>query len=381
LIYVNTEMENEQKLLNEHLHLFANIQLLIDNTVEPIDMIDFYPQILAHQIISMTLSQGCIKFSDLAVLKNAYSFKSITPSDLRVLLQTLHKNGYLSIRGDEIRMGSVGNNLFSSTGMGEFVSVFDAGKTYKVLHGKKEIGQIHYATLSSQKKLEGAEFSQRFILAGMAWKVVQLDPFKRILQVIPAEKGVKPMWLGKGVGIAERFADAAKRFVINPQFPENIRLDNEVMNALLESVDQLVLTVSAENPFAVQKVYRKRCIDYKVFTYAGELKNMLYSFFIDVFFDDVQAVKFDWRSLWFKSLQEIEIEGFFNWMEAMEFQEFEQILKEKIKDETKKITELVFQDRFADLVDEQVLIQAFVKIFWNLFEKEDANAKKLPASV
>ncbi|HRW35088.1 MAG TPA: hypothetical protein P5107_08535, partial [Thermotogota bacterium] len=59
----------------------------------------------------------------------------------------------------------------------------------------------------------------------------------------------------------------------------------------------------------------------------------------------------------------------------------EQILKEKIKDETKKITELVFQDRFADLVDEQVLIQAFVKIFWNLFEKEDANAKKLPASV
>jgi len=381
LIYVNTELENEQKLLNEHLHLFANIQLLMDNTVEPIDMIDFYPQILAHQIISMALSQGCIRFSDLTVLKNAYSFKNITPQDLHALLQALHKNGYLSIRGDEIRMGSLGNNLFSSTGMGEFVSVFDAGKTYKVMHGKKEIGQIHYATLSSQKKLEGAEFSQRFILAGMAWKVIQSDPFKRILQVIPAEKGVKPMWLGKGVGIAGRFADAAKRFVLNPQFPENIHLDNEVMDALLESVDKLVSTVSEDNPFRVQKVSRKRSIDYKVFTYAGELKNMLYSFFINTFFDCVQAVKYDWRCLWFKSLQEIEMEEFFNWMDAIEYEEFERILKEKLKDETKKITELVFQDRFADLVDEQVLIQAFIRIFWNRLEKEEATVKTQPASV
>ncbi len=379
LIYVNTELENEKKLLNEHLHLFANIQLLIDNTVEPIDMIDFYPQILAHQIISMLLSQGLIHFSDLSILKNAYSFRGIGFQELNVLLQSLNKDGYISIRGDEIRMGPLGNNLFSGSGIGEFVSVFDAGKTYQVLHGKKEIGQIHYATISSQKKLEGAGFSQRFILAGKAWKVVQSDPFKKTLQVVPADKGVKPMWLGKGVGIAGRFADAARRFVLQPQYPDNIRLDDEVMDALLESCDKLRLTVSDDSFYTVQRVSRKRSVDYTVYTYSGEIKNMLYSFLISEFYDCVKNAKYDWRSIWFKSLQEIEMEDFFLWVNSLDFETFESILSERLQEESKKIGELIFQDRFADLVDEKVLIKAFIKIFWDRLEKEDPTLKTQPA--
>ncbi len=379
LIYVETELENERKLLNEHLHLFANIQLLIDNTVEPIDMIDFYPQILAHQIISMILSQGCIRFSELSILKDAYCFRGIGHVDLNSLLQSLHKEGYINIRGDEIRMGSLGNNLFSGSGIGEFVSVFDAGKTYKVLYGKKDIGQIHYATISSQKKLEGAGFSQRFILAGKAWKVIQSDPFKRILQVIPTDKGVKPMWLGKGVGIAGRFADAAKRFVINPEFPANISVDNDVMDALLESIDKLRLTVSPDSSYCVQGVSRKRSVDFKVYTYAGEIKNMLYSFLLPEFYDCVQSVKYDWRSIWFKSVQEINMEDFFLWVDSLEFESFEKILSEKLKEESKKIGEILFQDRFADLVDEAILIKAFIKIFWDRMEKEETTLKTQPA--
>ncbi|MFW6262631.1 MAG: DEAD/DEAH box helicase [Thermotogota bacterium] len=379
LIYVNTELENEKKLMNEHLHLFANIQLLIDNRVEPIDMIEFYPQILAHQIISMTLSQGLIHFSDLSVLKNAFSFKGIGHLELSGLLQSLHKEGYLSIRGDEIRMGSLGNNLFSGSGIGEFVSVFDAGKTYQVLYGKKEIGQIHYATISSQKKLEGAEFSQRFILAGKAWKVVQSDPFKKILQVIPTEKGVKPMWLGKGVGIAARFADAARRFVLNPRYPENIKVDDAVMDALLDSIDQLRLTVSEDSFYTVQRVSRQRSVDMKVYTYAGEIKNMLYSILISEFFDCVKTVKYDWQSIWFKSIQEIEMEDFFRWVDSLDYETFETILSERLKEESKKIGELIFQDRFADLVDERILIKAFIKIFYDRLEKASSTLKIQPA--
>lgn len=375
LIYVNTELENEKKLMNEHLHLFANIQLLIDNTVEPIDMIDFYPQILAHQIIAMTLSKGTLHFNDLSILKNAYSFKGIGHQELGILIQSMNKEGYISVRGEEIRMGHIGNNLFSGSGIGEFVSVFDAGKTYQVLHGKKEIGQIHYATISSQKKLEGGNFSQRFILAGKAWKVVQSDPFKKTLQVVPTEKGVKPMWLGKSVGIAGRFADAAKRFVLQPQYPENIVVDDDVMEALMESTDKLRLTVSEESAYTVQMVSRKRSLDMKVYTYAGEIKNMLYSFLIPEFFDCVKTVKYDWRSVWFKSFQGIEMEDFFRWVEALDFDTFEQILSEKLKEESKKIGELIFQDRFADLVDERVLIKAFIKIFWDRLEKAEPTLK------
>ena len=379
LIYVNTELENEKKLLNEHLHLFANLQLLIENTVEPIDMINFYPQILAHQIIAMTLSKGAIHFRDLSVLKNAYSFKDIGHQELGALLQSMNKEGYISIRGEEIRMGPVGNNLFSGSAIGEFVSVFDAGKTYQVLHGKKEIGQTHYATISSQKKLEGGNFSQRFILAGKAWKVIQSDPFKKTLQVIPTDKGVKPMWLGKGVGIAGRFADAARRFVLQPQYPENIKVDEEVMDSLLASCDKLRLTVSEASLYTVQSVSRKRSLDLKVYTYAGEIKNMLYSFLLPEFFDCVKTVKYDWRCIWFKSIQEIEMEDFFQWVNTLDFNAFEQVLTEKLQEETKKIGELIFQDRFADLVDEKVLIKAFIKIFWDRLEKAEATLKTQPA--
>jgi len=291
----------------------------------------------------------------------------------------LNKEGYISIRGKEIRMCSLGNNLFSGSGIGEFVSVFDAGKTYQVLYGKKEIGQIHYATISSQKKLEGNGFSQRFILAGKAWKVVQSDPFKKTLQVIPTEKGVKPMWLGKGVGIAGRFAEAARRYVLNPQYPSNINVDDDVMDALLESVDKLKLTVSELSSYTVQKVSRKRSLDLKVYTYAGEIKNMLFSFLVPEFFDCVKNVKYDWRSIWFKTIQEIEMEDFFHWVDSLDFESFEGILSEKLKEESKKIGELIFQDRFADLVDEKLLIKAFIKIFWDRLEHQDATLKTQPA--
>jgi ATP-dependent Lhr-like helicase len=369
LIYVNTELENEKKLFDEHLNLFANVQLFKENDVEPIDMIRFYPQLLAHQIISMVLAEKLITFKDMAILKNAYCFKDIEGSDVSTLIDHLCKEGFLSVRGGEIRIGSKGAALFGGSGAGEFVSVFDAGRSYTVQYNNIEVGQIHYATLSSQQKLEGGEFAQRFILAGRAWKVVESDPFKRILKVVPAQKGAKPMWLGKGGDIAERFASAAARFVLNPEFPENIKVDQGVYDALLNTIDHVRTTVDEERGYAVVEIRRKRSIDYEIYTYSGEIKNMLYSLLIPEFFESVKGAKYDWKRIRFKSSLAVDCDDFFIWLADVEKKEFEEKLIEKLKEDSKKIGEILFQDRFADLVGEDLLSQTYVNILWKLLRK------------
>ena len=73
------------------------------------------------------------------------------------------------------------------------------------------------------------------------------------------------------------------------------------------------------------------------------------------------------------------MEDFFLWVDSLDFEAFESILSERLQEESKKIGELIFQDRFADLVDEKVLIKAFIKIFWDRLEQEDPSLKTQPA--
>jgi ATP-dependent Lhr-like helicase len=370
LIYINTELENEKKLVDEHLSLFANVQLFKDNAVEPIEMVRFYPQLLAHQIISMLLSEKVIKFSDISILKKAYCFKDIEAGDVDSLLNHLHKEGYIAIRGPEIRIGAKGDTLFGGPGVGEFVSVFDAGRSYSVQYNNMDVGQIHYATISSQKKLEGGDFSQRFILAGRAWKVIESDPFKRILKVIPAQKGSKPMWLGKGGNIAERFALAASRFVLNPEFPENIQIDAAVYDALQTTIDNVRTTIDEDRAFCSLEIRRKKSFDYEIYTYAGEIKNMLFALLIPEFFEGVKKAKYDWKRLNFKSPINVDYEDFYQWMDQLTKEAFEKNLIEKLKGDSKKIGEILFQDRFAGLVGEEMLSQTYINILWKILRPE-----------
>ncbi|HOO33847.1 MAG TPA: DEAD/DEAH box helicase [Thermotogota bacterium] len=371
LIYINTELENEKKLIDEHLSLFANVQLFKDNAVEPIEMIRFYPQLLAHQIISMVLAEKVITFRDIAVLKNAYCFKDIGAADLQTLISHLTEEGFLSIRGNEIRIGANGAALFGGAGAGEFVSVFDAGRSYAVLYNNIEVGQIHYATISSQQKLEGGDFSQRFILAGRAWKVIESDPFKRILKVIPAQKGSKPMWLGKGGEIAERFASAAARFVCTPEFPETIKVDQAVYDALMNTVDLVRTTIDESRGYCPVEIKRKRSMDYEIYTYGGEIRNMLYSLLIPEYFEGVKEAKYDWKRVKFKSPLSVDCDDFFIWLDQVSKEEFEKKLTEKLKEDSKKIGEILFQDRFAGLVGEELLAQTYINILWKILKSEN----------
>ena len=366
VLYVNTDLENENKLLTEHLALFANVQLFKEGDVEPLEIPRFYPQILGHQIISEIISKGKAGPADLAPMKRAYCFGDIEADDLKELLNGLCEKDYLTKRGTQYRLSRKGNNLFGGASVGEFLSVFDAGTTFSVYYGEKEIGKIHYATLSSQKKLEGGDFSQRFILAGRAWKVIEADPFKKTLKVSPAQKGVKPMWLGKSAGIAERFARAGAGFVSTPEFPDNCRIDPDVFDSLLESVEKLKPTVPGDDDCAVLMVRRKKTVAYHVYTYAGEIKNLLYSLLMPGYFEGLKKVRYDWRELKFTASSELDLPGFFIWMRELSFEEFADHLKDPLEEESKKIGELLFQDRFADIVSPALLIKAYTKRFWHL---------------
>ncbi len=370
VIYVSTEAENPDKLCDEHLFLFGNIQLFKENEVEPIEIPNYYPQILAHQIISMILSDEKIEMVNLSVIRKAYPFKSIEAEDVLSVLDHLEKCSIVQRKNDTLRLGSEGDLIFSGRGLGDFVSVFDVGKEYTVMFGDREIGKIHYATFGVSKELRKVGFSQSFILAGKAWKITDINMNKKIVFVEPSATGVKPMWLGGSGNIAERFSKACRKFILNPIFPENVKIDVDVFDALIKSVEELRTTVDENYQMISLCVERKKIADYRLYTYAGEMKNLLISYLLPHYDESAKSVKSNWKFVKFRTINEFNCEEFNEWMSKIEFKEFSEYLEEPLKKNSYKIGKKLFQDRCTDLIGSETLVKAYLKAFWNILGKQ-----------
>lgn len=368
IIYVSTEMENPDKLVEEHLYLFCNLQLFIDNDVEPIDIPSFYPQILSHQIVSMILSEEKIQLSELAILRKAFPFKSIDGDDLMDIINHLDSCSIIQRKNDILRIGNEGDRLFSGMGLGNFVSVFDIGKEFTVYYGDKEIGKIHYATFGVSNELKNVGFAQSFILAGKAWKIIDMNMNQKIVYVEPSGSGVKPMWLGGSGNIAERFAKAGRKFVLNPDFPDNINIEDSVYDALSKSIEELRITMDKESEMISMCIQRKRSSDYFLYTYEGEMKNMLYSYLLPFYDESIKSARSNWRFVKFKSNLDFNASEFIEWVRNIEFKEFKEFLEESVKKNSYKIGKKLFQDRCSDLVSENTLVKAYLKSFWSILK-------------
>jgi hypothetical protein len=129
-------------------------------------------------------------------------------------------------------------------------------------------------------------------------------------------------------------------------------------------------TIDEDRAFCSLEIRRKKSFDYEVYTYAGEIKNMLFALLIPEFFEGVKKAKYDWKRLNFKSPINIDYEDFYQWMDQLTKEVFEKKLIEKLKSDSKKIGEILFQDRFAGLVGEDLLSQTYINILWKILRSE-----------
>jgi len=371
ILYVNTQEENPKKRMETHLKLFGNLQLFMEGRVEPIPLSQNYYQILAHQILSMVLSEYRIPHSRLAVLKQAFPFQKISIDEFRQMLDYLFQKGFLSENNGTLRMGYKSNEMLSPLNLGEFVSVFDVGEEFTVYSGEKEIGKIHKATLKVLSQMEQAGIGRSFFLSGKAWRVDSLDMKTRKVWVSPEKNGIPPLWLGSSESIARRFAKAVRAFMIRPSFSDLIQIDPIVQDSLLQTIDTLRYTVSDQEPWVLAPVMGKTFVDYSMYTYEGDLKNLALSLWIQSSLADTRTIKWDWKRVQFRASTVLEAEELYREVHGMEYEDYREAVEEIVTDRMPEIARRLFHDSCSEFIPGNLLLESCIQTLWSGIQETD----------
>jgi ATP-dependent Lhr-like helicase len=158
---------------------------LTDKWIEspPVKPLPF--SLLCHQTLSFLYSHGESSPRDLArQVLTLPPFTRIPIEDFRQLLLQLLEREYLEKTEEGgLIIGLEGERIINHY---SFYSVFPDEDIYRVIHGRKELGLIHFIPP------EGAGL----ILGGEYWQVQAVDLQRREVAVIPGEAGGERVWRG-----------------------------------------------------------------------------------------------------------------------------------------------------------------------------------------
>jgi ATP-dependent Lhr-like helicase len=376
IIYVATENESEDiknvsldKTLEEQLYLFGNLSLFSMNRVEPIDLTDCYPQIFAHQLISMVYSEKVLNKKKIASLKAAFPFRNLQKNDVQEILEYLEEEQYLFSSGDDYRLGWKAASMLEGVGIGDFLSVFSSSEDWMVMEGQNEIGRVHAATLFHNKQKDGSQIMiQNFFLAGKAWKVIEIDSVHRRILVQRAESGKKPLWLSGEEAMHPVFSHAIRSFLLKPSFPSSCSVDPDVQDALLKTVGNELYSVSFEEPWVPIVIQRKNHLEISLYTYSGELINFVLLLLIKQYSPSYKNVRSTWKAIKWKAYSPFSIEEFEEWLISLTFDEFSEMLENDFSENYAKIYEKVFQDRLIEFVPKAYMVRILLRYFWKLLQ-------------
>lgn len=162
------------------------LQLWGTGFVEPIFPPPAPRHISAQQFLALALQEG--RFARTAWRQ--WWSDSAVMSDGEVVLDYLVAEGFLAEDGDWLFIGPTAERAFGGRNFLELVSTFATELELVVLDGRREIGSVSPVSLS--KEVLGGR--KPLLLAGRAWKVIDIDWQRRRLTVEPHESKGKARW-------------------------------------------------------------------------------------------------------------------------------------------------------------------------------------------
>lgn len=183
------------------LQTIAIIQLYLEEKwIEPPDIPNLPLSLLYHQTMSAVTAQTELTPPELAdrVLRLS-PFANVTLDQFRIFLRHLLDTEHLErVEGGGLIIGAVGERIVNNY---HFFATFEDETSYLVREGTREIGSIQ-----SMPTLE-----DRFRLAGRAWKVIDIDEDKRVIQVLAVKGKAEAFWTGGGAAIHTHILQRIRR--------------------------------------------------------------------------------------------------------------------------------------------------------------------------
>ncbi len=153
--------------------------------------------ILIHQALSITKGYSGIKKENLETqLKRNAAFSLIDSNEISEVLDYLTQIEYIEKIGDELIIGVEGEVMVNGR---DFYSVFKTEENFKVVNKSIPIGELPY----SLQLIEDANI----LLAAKIWKIIFIDFKAKKIEVIPANDGKKPTFLGGGTVVHPRIRE------------------------------------------------------------------------------------------------------------------------------------------------------------------------------
>ncbi len=174
--------------------------------VEPVNAPPKPFHILAQQLMALILQErGIGRRAFMEWLADVPAFTAMPSDQVKALVDHLIITGTLFEDAGILSFGPEGEAAYGRKNFLELLSVFTSPPLFRVLSGKKELGNVHESTF--YKKQDGPVI---LVLAGRSWKTNHLDWNRRIAYVEPTEERGRSRWIGEGQFLSFRVCQAIR---------------------------------------------------------------------------------------------------------------------------------------------------------------------------
>lgn len=195
----------------------ALVHLLESGYVEDVRPSRHAAHVLAHQAIALALQEGGIsRHHVLPWLAGASPFSGLSQADVTELVNTMVERDILHESDDLLSLGKEGERRYGRRNFFELYAIFDAPRMLAVMHGGAEVGAVQEIFLRDVLEDDGPP---TFRLAGRAWQLSHIDWKRGHCDVIPAESGRVPTWMGQPTFLPGRLCAEMKRILASDSAP------------------------------------------------------------------------------------------------------------------------------------------------------------------
>jgi ATP-dependent helicase Lhr and Lhr-like helicase len=240
----------------------ALLQLWREGYVEPVTPPPLPLHIFAQQIMALALQQGGITGADWpGWLGRLPGLSGVGRDTLDAVIAHMIGSGIL--HGDQgvIGLGAAGERQFGRKHFLELLSVFASAPLVRVLHGRRELGEVHQSTFMI--KDDGPAV---LTLAGRAWRAKHIDWPRRVAYVEPTDERGRSRWLGTGQPLGFALCQAMTRVLAREDAP--VRCSRRAL-ALLQTLRERYAWATPEQSTLVQ--HGDGAV--RLWTFAGKLVN------------------------------------------------------------------------------------------------------------
>jgi ATP-dependent Lhr-like helicase len=260
-----TERSSPQDAIRTQLvQTIAMVDLLLDRWIEPPNSGLVHGSTLVQQVLSLIAQYGGITAADAyALLCRNGPFSAVTPSMFGNLLRSLAAHDLVSQMKDGLLIhGLAGEKAVNHY---EFYAAFLAADEYRLMTSGSQLG-----TLPIENPVSEGSF---LIFAGRRWRILSVDPERRVIDLAPAAGGRVPIFTAGAPGnVDDRVRMEMLRIYLGSRVP--VYLDQQAKSLLEEgraNFRRYALDQANYIPYADGSLYFPWCGDLALNTLQQQL--------------------------------------------------------------------------------------------------------------